>query len=1142
MKRGSWPWLLIGFGMFLPVLASGQPASLLLDIAPDDAEPRTGSFYDLQKAGDRLYFSSDGVTTGAELWVSDGTTTGTEVVRDLCPGSCTSFPTLFGALGKLMIWSAELPSGDPQLWRSDGTRPGIFALTSPEVEVLTGVPYEPEKPYAFLGRSFYFVGCSWEGEGRDCDLWQTDGSVAGTRLFREIPGAILWLFTAGDRMYFVTGDDGGSDLWGTDGTAAGTVKLHRFPGQFVRPASPVAAGGRLFFVAPEGGSAVWTSDGTAAGTRAVKQVPPAQPLEQGKWLLPAGGQVYFVGESASRGRELWRTDGTTQGTFQVTDFKPDQPFRLDSQPFLAVLGDTLVFTANDGLTYSGLWSTRGTPQTTIPLPCDDCRFDLYFRLTVAGGQVFFDVTRSDRTSLWATDGTAAGTRKLKELCQFCGGLQSVAVSWNGGALLNVASGFWFSDGTSAGTRPLRSLTDAGASLFEVEEMGGELYFLADGLWALDRQEKSRPVLVPPVPGASSRPERLTSFGGKLLFTAVGDLWTSAGTAATTARANPAQDFRWEDTSDFVRAGSLLFFQVERPSREHELWRTDGTTQGTVLLTHLPGEAVLVSYQGFLYFFAGGEIWKSDGSPAGTVRTGDLPGEATQVVAAAAGTNGIYMGLEIDYNDHYDAGIWLTDGTTAGTRQIVEGSGSGLSELTEVGSWTYFVLASQLWRTDGTPEGTAPVDGRSLSPTELLSYQGALYYFSRAGDGIWLWRADGTVTMPLIRFPHRDSYFITSKLTPFAGRIYFCADDGIHGVELWSTDGTPAGTALVRDLFAGPRSSNPRQLTVAGGRLFFTAGDDLHGIELWQSDGTPAGTLMVQDIAPQAESSSPEQLTVVGDRLFFTADDGVTGREVWVLPLSGPSSCQPSPTRLCLGGGRYAVEAAWRDFQGNRGAGHAAPLTADTGTFWFFDPANVEVVLKVLDGRGLNDHVWVFYGALSNVEYTLTVTDTQTGLSHRYLNPSGQLASVADTKAFGPLGATTEAAEASVSVPSPPVQVDRRVAKATDACAPSSTRLCLNQGRFAVEVVWKDFQGKTGVGKAVGMTGDTGYFWFFDESNVELVLKVLDGRPVNGHHWVFYGALSSVEYTITVTDTQTGEVNTYRNPSGRLASVADTGAF
>jgi hypothetical protein len=75
-----------------------------------------------------------------------------------------------------------------------------------------------------------------------------------------------------------------------------------------------------------------------------------------------------------------------------------------------------------------------------------------------------------------------------------------------------------------------------------------------------------------------------------------------------------------------------------------------------------------------------------------------------------------------------------------------------------------------------------------------------------------------------------------------------------------------------------------------------------------------------------------------------------------------------------------------------------------------------------------------------------------------------------------------------------------------------------------------------------MTNDTGYFWFFGSSNVELVIKVLDGRPVNGKFWVFYGALSNVGYTLTVKDTQTGAVKTYVNPINTLASVADTSAF
>ena len=80
------------------------------------------------------------------------------------------------------------------------------------------------------------------------------------------------------------------------------------------------------------------------------------------------------------------------------------------------------------------------------------------------------------------------------------------------------------------------------------------------------------------------------------------------------------------------------------------------------------------------------------------------------------------------------------------------------------------------------------------------------------------------------------------------------------------------------------------------------------------------------------------------------------------------------------------------------------------------------------------------------------------------------------------------------------------------------------------------------GSGVPITSDTGYFWFFNEANVELVVKVLDGRSVNGHFWVFYGGMSSVEYSGIVTDTQTGTQRSYVNERGTPASVADTSAF
>ncbi|HEX6864644.1 MAG TPA: ELWxxDGT repeat protein, partial [Thermoanaerobaculia bacterium] len=446
---------------------------------------------------------------------------------------------------------------------------------------------------------------------------------------------------------------------------------------------------------------------------------------------------------------------------------------------------------------------------------------------------------------------------------------------------------------------------------------------------------------------------------------------------------------------------------------------------------------------------------------------------------------------------------------------------------------------------GTTTGTVRVSAipgdPQGSPADLTEHQGKLYFFAPAdGSTGWsLWRSDGTAagTYPVRAFERNiDSLGLPAfRLRSFAGRLVFAADGDEHGTELWTSDGTAEGTVMLLDLNPGAASSRPSELTVAGSRLYFAAHDGERGREIWSSDGTAAGTRMEHDLAPEDLSSDPGSLTATSTHLYFMADDGLSGGELWSLPLSSGGGCQPSSRSLCLGNGRYRVEATWKDFQGHKGTGTAVAITGDTGYFWFFSPANVEVILKVLDGTGLNGHRWVFYGALSSVEYTITVTDTQTGLTRRYFNPMGQLASVGDTTSFGPLGAF------SVAEPAPAVLAEEKTVAAAP-CQPTAERLCLNNQRFAVEVAWKDFQGNQGTGKAVALTPETGYFWFFDAANVELMIKVLDGTALNGKHWVFYGALSSVEYTITVTDTQTGVQKIYRNPSGRLASVADTGAF
>jgi hypothetical protein len=111
------------------------------------------------------------------------------------------------------------------------------------------------------------------------------------------------------------------------------------------------------------------------------------------------------------------------------------------------------------------------------------------------------------------------------------------------------------------------------------------------------------------------------------------------------------------------------------------------------------------------------------------------------------------------------------------------------------------------------------------------------------------------------------------------------------------------------------------------------------------------------------------------------------------------------------------------------------------------------------------------------------------------------------------------------------------------CTPNATSLCLNNGRYRVSVTFSTAAGQNGDGMAVPETTDTGLFWFFSASNIEIIIKVVTGCPVNNRIWVFAGGLTNVAYTLTVTDTVTGITKTYSNPQGTPSQpVQDTSAF
>ncbi len=139
---------------------------------------------------------------------------------------------------------------------------------------------------------------------------------------------------------------------------------------------------------------------------------------------------------------------------------------------------------------------------------------------------------------------------------------------------------------------------------------------------------------------------------------------------------------------------------------------------------------------------------------------------------------------------------------------------------------------------------------------------------------------------------------------------------------------------------------------------------------------------------------------------FVVELAVSGTALYASDLAAiyravsGSGCSAGTTNLCLSGARFRVSVDWTASNlGEAGHGQSIPLTADTGAFWFFQPSNYELVVKVLDARAINGHFWLFWGALSNVGYTITVTDTATGRSKTYTNPEGTFASGTDTEEF-----------------------------------------------------------------------------------------------------------------------------------------------
>ncbi len=329
---------------------------------------------------------------------------------------------------------------------------------------------------------------------------------------------------------------------------------------------------------------------------------------------------------------------------------------------------------------------------------------------------------------------------------------------------------------------------------------------------------------------------------------------------------------------------------------------------------------------------------------------------------------------------------------------------------------------------------------------------------------------------------------------------------------------------------------------------------------------------------RAEIHSLENSVPYSFRLAAEMEDGehrYSEQENAMIGLIG-GPCRNDEQHLCLQNGRFEVQTHWANpyVSGDSGLATAARIdhSDESGLFWFFEPSNIELVIKVLDGRSWNDNYWVFFGALSDVEYWISVRDVVTGSQRTYHNPPKEVCGQSDVSAFPGTGAndSTAAGPASKLPPgaaglemlkmqlapldSTSLFERKRIANLASQsdgggrCKPSENRLCLLKDRFSVEVRFVDPNEDPAKAEKVARvaasprTENTGFLWFFNPENLELAVKLLDGRALNGTFWFLYGGLSDVEYTITVTDTATATSKTYTNEAGSMCGQIDIDAL
>jgi ELWxxDGT repeat protein len=693
---------------------------------------------------DRMIFAADDGIDGSELWITDGTAAGTMFFKDLVPGPNGSSPGWFVLFNDLIYFGAA-----DGLWKSDGTPNGTVVVKG---GVTAG-------PLTVAGSRLFFNGyTSQTGE----EPWVSDGAEAGTHMITQITpprGPAFFTFTPfGNRALFVAYDQQhGEEPWISDGTAAGThMLLDINPGRASSVSSDpsfTVIGDEAFFVASneDQGGAIWKTDGSQAGTTLL----PGTSKSGATGLVAVGTKLYFVAPFSVSVGTLWVADSVAGGAWPVKTSDPHLVIPTLTGPhMLTNIDGVLYFPGANSLNGYEPWKSDGTDSGTVMIA--NLAPDLSpgsgpANLTAAGDWVYFDAWDGFGTvsqgigvprSLWRSDGTPEGTLKLTDSPT----LGYVAVGHS--LFFNKNGQLWTSDGTPEGTRPATAFANRFPTVPVIlGVLGDKIYASVAGtLWVTTIASDA-----PAVSLGAPAPSELIDVAGHDMFFSKGGLWTSDGTPGGTYAVVPS--LGESGASGHAIMAGALYFGTFGNGQPFELWRSDGTFEGTVVVRSFPGSVlgVFVAAGRSLFVDIGSQFanedqqWVTDGTDAGT-----RPLPTTSMGGFAAIGNRVVFPASDSTNG---TELWVSDGTDAGThlvRDIFPGAVSSYpASLTAVDGTVYFsamddVHLNELWMTDGTAEGTTLVADiepgfDSSSPRQFVRAGDRLFftaYTSATGRELW----------------------------------------------------------------------------------------------------------------------------------------------------------------------------------------------------------------------------------------------------------------------------------------------------------------------------------------------------------------------------------------------------------------------